>query len=464
MFSLLILTPTAQSAFTPTPYFKEPSSTVNGWHPICFSKDLKSKPLNYKFHEEEWVVWRGKQGLYARPNICPHLGSRLQRSEIVGESLICPYHSVRIGVDSPDCQAAVCGAVIELDGLVWWNGEENPNDALPNCEDMLPDDLIATVRMEKHLNAAFADAWMNGMDWHHAGSVHKNTFGNAVKEPSRIVERWLNKDRFRVDFFYTSNEKYSRFTGGRTKNYHEFILPSTTYNRVSNADNGLLIHVAMRSTGVGSTIWLVTAQSSFVPNNALGCFLLSRAVEYIVNNEDGIQLQDMGNMDMRRAQYAGEVKLPLDGVYQKVFDGPAPEWEKRILGYADIDNANMIEKYSLLLGTLNESSTSIDILNTWLGTWHLMWTPWSQKNGPTVIETTALEERFKIKQECFPIKSAGLRPVKGMENLDHVTNITGNLVKTTSHEFHVVYASNEVLIRNASKGLQILKRRRFVDV
>lgn len=465
--ALLFVTTCLGFRTLPPPHFAAPTSHTAGWHPVCFAKDLTDRPYPFKLHEEEWVAWRGEEGVYARPNVCPHLGARLTRSSVHGESLVCPYHSVKVGVDSSDCQSPVHGECVVSDGIVWWSNAAAP-EGPGKCEDLKPDNEIATVRMTKHLNSAFSDAWMNGMDWHHAGSVHKNTFGNSVKAPVRVLERWLDKDRFRVDFFYESNQRYKGVTGSRTKNYHEFLLPSTTYNKVSNGEQALLIHVAMRSRGEGKTVWHVTAQSNFVPNNFLGKILLSTAVAYIVEKEDAVQLQDMASNSEFRQQHSGHTKLQLDGVYEKVLAGPAPEWESRLLTGIQKNNTARIDEMCHLLGALNASASewwAISALNAWTGTWQVMWTPFALgKQSQKVIETAGLEtDKFVVTQTFVPSDAAVEMPewqerAEG-QSTAQVTNITeDNLIKMPPYEFHILYVSDQLMIRNGTKGMQILRR------
>ena len=304
--------------------FPAPTSNTLGWHPIAFSRDIGTQPCTVHFIDGDFVAWRAKGNsiVQLRPNVCPHLGSRLiggaRQARNVNGCLQCPYHGVRVGIGGDIGADGTNGKTTDKLGLVWWHPDANTNSEPPFCTEMKDDSDVLTIRLHKDMQCHFNDAWQNAMDWEHAGWVHANTFGNA-DAISNTREIWQDDGSLKVEFDYVSNERYTKTTGQSTKNYHVFTLPSTTYNKVTSSerhDRYLLLHIGMRATSNVSTSWYITAQSSFLPNNNICKLILWAAVWYIVTVEDGAQLQSMMNpLDPWRRKYSGLVSLPLDGVY-----------------------------------------------------------------------------------------------------------------------------------------------------
>jgi phenylpropionate dioxygenase-like ring-hydroxylating dioxygenase large terminal subunit len=66
---------------------------INFWYPMATSEELAEKPLKIKALGQDFVVFRGEDGV-ARcvANTCPHRGGSLANGKIAGNCIQCPYH------------------------------------------------------------------------------------------------------------------------------------------------------------------------------------------------------------------------------------------------------------------------------------------------------------------------------------------------------------------------------------
>jgi phenylpropionate dioxygenase-like ring-hydroxylating dioxygenase large terminal subunit len=71
------------------------------WYPLCRGNDLKPRqPLPVQIAGMRYVVWRSDSGgVSALVAQCCHLGADLGRGEVIGETLRCPLHHWRYGLD-----------------------------------------------------------------------------------------------------------------------------------------------------------------------------------------------------------------------------------------------------------------------------------------------------------------------------------------------------------------------------
>lgn len=164
------------------------------------------------------------------------------------------------------------------------------------------------------------------MDLHHAGYVHESTFGNKGKDPDGTEIQWIDDRTMRADFYYYSNDNYVGVTGEKTKNYHIFQRPSTTWNRVinENGDKFVFIHVAMRATSPTTTQWYLTGSTNYMPNmvpNELSEYMMKRITRQVAFIEDREQLENMESESLKE-KYAYKIILPLDDIYEKWSLGP----------------------------------------------------------------------------------------------------------------------------------------------
>lgn len=312
--------------------FKSPTTLTSGWHPVGFSHNIKhNKPYRVDFYQEydsipALVVWRDTQGdVVARPDICPHLGYTLSKGSITNDGCVrCPYHGLKVGMNSPyEVARETVGKCYEENGIVWWNNDKDEtyykfSQDLMNMEE----DKSTIVRWEMDVKASFSDCYRNTMDLHHAGWVHSSSFGNKINDPDTFDKKWLDNRTLRIDFDYYSNDKFKKYTGKKTSNYHIFQYPSTTWNKVLNEDKQkyVFIHVALRAISATSTKWYLTASSNYVDNpilpETLKDFVLEKMTRQIAEFEDKVILENM-QRDEYKNRYSYKIKLPLDDIYSE---------------------------------------------------------------------------------------------------------------------------------------------------
>ena len=91
-------------------YSLGPATYPRGWFVIAESSELSSKPLALRFHEKDFVLYRGESGRAVMLDAyCPHMGTHLGASDtaylastgkqIEGDSIRCPYHGWRFSAD-----------------------------------------------------------------------------------------------------------------------------------------------------------------------------------------------------------------------------------------------------------------------------------------------------------------------------------------------------------------------------
>ena len=73
--------------------------THNGWHAVALSKRIKKRPVRVCFEGLPVVLFRGKNGLTALMDRCPHRHVELSKGRLVDGDIECPYHGWRFGGD-----------------------------------------------------------------------------------------------------------------------------------------------------------------------------------------------------------------------------------------------------------------------------------------------------------------------------------------------------------------------------
>jgi len=85
-----------------------PAGLRNAWLPVALSRQLKDKPLARMIAGAPIVLFRGKDGLGALRDRCPHRNFPLSAGHVTDGVLQCPYHGWRF---------AAGGACIETPGI-----------------------------------------------------------------------------------------------------------------------------------------------------------------------------------------------------------------------------------------------------------------------------------------------------------------------------------------------------------
>ena len=69
----------------------------NGWYAFAWSDELSADPLGRTVLDEPVVCFRGKDGLVALADMCPHRFVPLSLGKVVEGELECAYHGLRYG-------------------------------------------------------------------------------------------------------------------------------------------------------------------------------------------------------------------------------------------------------------------------------------------------------------------------------------------------------------------------------
>jgi phenylpropionate dioxygenase-like ring-hydroxylating dioxygenase large terminal subunit len=162
-----------------------------GWFMVCQASDLEPGSLL----ERTWmgaqvVAFRTASGVAAVVSAhCPHLGANLARGgTVVDESLRCPFHSLRWGVDGTCVGSEYPGdpsypvrlpafPTVERFGFVFgWHGPGEPTFDIPELDlDGWTAMTVTTIPIAAHVETVHE----NGVDAVHFGVVH----GFPLSEP-----------------------------------------------------------------------------------------------------------------------------------------------------------------------------------------------------------------------------------------------------------------------------------------
>lgn len=431
--------------------FPSPLSITKGWHPLIFEKDYKNKPISIDFIDTKLVLWKGKDKYHIRKDVCPHQGARLSKGKIVDNCIQCPYHGINIGpyenahINARDSY----GECKTHQGIIWWTKKNT--EPIPYCAALDKMKNVAKTQIQLDIEASFSDCYKNSMDFHHAGWVHKNTFGNYLGEPDMVKDKWNRNGELVGNFIYKSNDKYSQKTGEQTNNAHVYCRPSTTYNVVKGLDKFMIIHLAMRAITPNRTRWFLTSISNYMPANAIGNYILEQRIRKIAYFEDKQQLDNMAT-DLEKEEDSFKIDLALDGIYSewnKVYDTPEYLESELLKENADIN---------ILCKKLAAYNATIDLWDSMVNTtWDVVYAKHVNK-GVKAIEIfgngTATEITY-LNDDVYIMVNGVLERLP--DNMVKAKDLVGikyfGLVKENiklpfnSHTFKNVYMSDGIYIR-----------------
>lgn len=165
---------------------------LNHWYPVLEPREVKRKPLTVERLGVLLVFWRSSDGrLHAQRDRCPHLGASLGRGQIVGDTLVCPFHGFAFGTDGHCHLAPALGRhsripkglavqtllVREAHDLVWlwWGDVTLASETLPFFEELAQGWHHHSFSTQWPVH--YTRAIENQMDVAHLPFVHHNTIG-----------------------------------------------------------------------------------------------------------------------------------------------------------------------------------------------------------------------------------------------------------------------------------------------
>jgi isorenieratene synthase len=171
-----------------------------GWFVVDSSDRFGEGPLRYPVAGRQLVFWRGKAGLMAAPDACPHMGASLAAGCVRDGQVICPWHGLPLG-DKP--MGGWRTVPVHDDGVLVWvrldDCGESPSERpyLP----VRPASFIAgVIRMEAACEAQ--DVVANRLDPWHGVHYHPHSFKRL-----RVVEQ--RDDEITVRVAYAAFGRYA---------------------------------------------------------------------------------------------------------------------------------------------------------------------------------------------------------------------------------------------------------------
>jgi len=326
--------------------------TVRGLSPLfkswnCIgvvSQYSVDKPNIWNIGDLPMVLWKEGDEWLSRPNVCSHMGSRLDTGCVLptvdvleggkaSGSLKCPYHGLRYGKNDS------LGSVIEFEDKLFWAWQ--PDKELPDSVPGYGDPGFDCFVFEYEMPCSLPDAAYNAMDLHHPEFVHQNLLGFGSSVPPTQIQFHEFKDdpkKVGLSFDYVSSGASSLLSRGgskETKNYHLFRFPAFTWSRVSFGNtNELVIGVHFLPVGPKRTKWFVSIAQNYLKRWQRP-LIMTMALSILNQDRDQMLLQ------------APENGLKADLLFQRtipdeeVLDKMQP-WFQDEYVYPDLEQARLL--------------------------------------------------------------------------------------------------------------------------
>lgn len=176
----------------------------NAWYVAAMSNEVTDKPLGRTICNEKIVLFRGKNGIAAVEDFCPHRGAPLSLGFVRDGYLVCGYHGLEMNCDGKAhamplqrVQGFPCiksYAVVEKHGFIWyWAGNTDEAD-----ESLLPklfwadSDEWAYGGGLYYIKSDYRLMIDNLMDLTHETYVHGSSIGQ--KEIDEAASKTVVKD------------------------------------------------------------------------------------------------------------------------------------------------------------------------------------------------------------------------------------------------------------------------------
>ena len=210
-------------------------STLNHWHPVLASRELRRKPVPVRLCGRQFVLFRTESGTVgALDDICVHRRSKLSTGVVVGDRLRCPYHGWTFttcgNAESPGTPKLTAEAVSydtrEELGYVWMK----PRDAEAHFPKFDTEGYTNIGTLRHSMPAPFELVVVNFLEVEHT-TINHETFGHDLDGIEQV--------QVKCDTTETTTHVYSRgptkrvpwwkrFFLGAWSNFH-FIADDTVY-------------------------------------------------------------------------------------------------------------------------------------------------------------------------------------------------------------------------------------------
>lgn len=178
----------------------------NAWYVACTPDEVAEKPLARRICGQAMVFYRGKEGVKALEDFCPHRGAPLSLGFVRDGDLVCGYHGLVMGCEGktlsmPGQRVTAFPTiksfpVIERYGFIWvWPGAADlaTEEALPDLFWAESPDWAYGGGMF-HINCDYRLMIDNLMDLTHETYVHSNSIGQKEIEEAPVVTRMVGNE------------------------------------------------------------------------------------------------------------------------------------------------------------------------------------------------------------------------------------------------------------------------------
>jgi phenylpropionate dioxygenase-like ring-hydroxylating dioxygenase large terminal subunit len=144
-----------------------------GWYVVDASTAFTERPRAYTLDGREYVAWRAEGEAFLAPEACPHMGASLACARVEADSLVCPWHGLRLGRSGHGRWKPV---PTHDDGvLVWAQLDASEPAAARPVLPLRPDRFVAgVIRAEARCEPA--DILANRLDPWHGVHFHPHSF------------------------------------------------------------------------------------------------------------------------------------------------------------------------------------------------------------------------------------------------------------------------------------------------
>ena len=166
-------------------------SVPTGWSILCAERDLRDGPVVCQLHGARLVAFHTVAGsVGVLDSRCGHFGADLAKGKVVGETLVCPYHSWAYRTDGscerlPANQAAACDVrqgsypAEVRQGLVYYFHGPKALYPLPFFDGEDSDKFVSSKPLDILLECPWYMVGANSFDFQHLYSVHERRMLDA---------------------------------------------------------------------------------------------------------------------------------------------------------------------------------------------------------------------------------------------------------------------------------------------
>ena len=290
---------------------------LNHWHCIGIQEKINfEKPFSFNVGDLSLILWKNdkeKDSFSSTINICKHMGSKLDHSQITKDGCLkCPYHGLEY---SSENKKDVIGKTILHEGKLFWSYKPLKNK--PEYIPFYNHPNYEKSFLEIEMPCSLQDSAYNTMDLLHPEYVHNNLFGfgNSIPPKNVIFYDYNNTQNITPNIglsfdYYSKSIVTKGFT--QTDNFHLFVYPSFSWSRVSFEKNHLYIGVNLLPTGIKKTKWYITVCHNFYKKSWEKQMLKMMAVSILT--QDYIQMKNQ----------AIETNLKKAILFNKKFENEEP--------------------------------------------------------------------------------------------------------------------------------------------